>query len=80
MHKMISTSFLFAMGVVLGVCSNFLAVALSIPPPAKPLFNSLVGYSNLLVTKSCTVVTVKDNAEYAAIRDIINPQGVFNYL
>ncbi len=72
--KIVRVSYYLALGIVLGVCSNFLAVALSVPVATNPVFNSLLEYSLLVATGKCRTIMVEQSMEYAAMKDLVNPE------
>ncbi len=72
-HSIIWVSYYLALGVVLGVCGNFLAVALSLPIAAKPIFGNLMGYSQLVASGQCRAILVETNLEYTEMKDLVNP-------
>ncbi len=73
----ICVSYYLALGVVLGVCGNFLAVALSAPTATKPIFRNLLEYSQLVASRQCRAILVEKNLEYGAMRHLTNPDEAY---
>ncbi len=76
-NNIVSVSYYMTLSVVLGVCGNFLAVALSTPSATKPIFKNLMEYSHLVATGKCQAILVEQSMDTAVMKNLVNPVNAY---